>query len=306
MADANAGQRLSLAGCRHGLAIVVAPSVVYEPLRLKDTVQRNRILRIETSRKWTRLMPEAFSECAEILLEVRRLHPNWLEPAPDLSGYNLHVRDWTRGMATGKSLAALGFWNRVREHPDWVANAIHSDRLDAARIESKAAQVEGRLRKAGPMPLNDLWARLPDQPLGSEVEAWRWPAFAASRPTYKRMAIHIGIGWFRGSESTRATWGAILGRSFGSINAVPSRSRASGSGGLSRIVRRSRSGRREHPETSSSPHTFWIATMWYLPTKTSCVSCARSDRRRRLRCQPPISCAAAWIALWTCFNWLGS
>jgi hypothetical protein len=125
-------------------------------------------------------MPEAFSDCAEILAEIRRLHSNWLAATPDLTQYKRHVRDWTRRLSTSKSLAGLGFWGRVREHPDWMANAVYSDwRLDAARNESKAAQVKGRQRSAGPPPLKDLRARLPDQPLGSEVEAWRWPALAA-------------------------------------------------------------------------------------------------------------------------------
>jgi hypothetical protein len=84
-------------------------------------------------------------------------------------------------MASSKSLAGLGFWNRVRERPDWMANAvIYGDRrLDAARHESKAAQVKGRPRNTGPLPLRDLVARLPEQSSGSEVEAWRWPALAA-------------------------------------------------------------------------------------------------------------------------------
>jgi hypothetical protein len=127
VADANAGQRLALAAARRGLAIAVAPSVVYETLRFKDVALRNRILRIQTSRKWVRLLPEAFSECAEILAEVRRLHPNWMASSPDLSEYERHVRDWTRNMASSKSLAGLGFWNRLREHPDWMANAVRSD-----------------------------------------------------------------------------------------------------------------------------------------------------------------------------------
>jgi hypothetical protein len=181
LADADAGQRLSSAAARRGLAIAVAPSVVYETLRLKDVALRNRILRVQTSRGWVRLMPEAFSECAEIRAEVRRLHADWLAPAPDLSDYKRHVRDWTRGIASSKSWVGLGFWNRVRERPDWMANAVHydSERLEAARIQSKAAQVEGRSRIAGPLPLTDLWARLPDQPSGSEVEPWRWPAMVA-------------------------------------------------------------------------------------------------------------------------------
>jgi hypothetical protein len=37
-------------------------------------------------------MPEAFSECAEILAEIRRLHLNWLAPTPDLAEYKAHSR----------------------------------------------------------------------------------------------------------------------------------------------------------------------------------------------------------------------
>jgi hypothetical protein len=180
LVDANAGQRLASASERRGLTIAVAPSVVYETLRLEDVTLRNRILLMQTSRRWARLMPEAFSECVEILTEVRRLHPNWLASTPDLSAYKRHVRDWTRGMASGKNLARLGFWNRVREYPDWMANGVRNNwRLEAARTQSKVAQVEGRPRNVGPLPLKCLLARLPDQPSGSEVEAWRWPALVA-------------------------------------------------------------------------------------------------------------------------------
>ena len=126
-------------------------------------------------------MPEAFSECVEILAEIRRLHPNWLAPTPDLTEYERNVRDWTRRLPSSKSWVGLGFWGRVREQPDCMANAVVSSnsRLDAARNESKAAQVKGRPRNAGPLPLKNLRARLPEQPQGSEVEAWRWPALAA-------------------------------------------------------------------------------------------------------------------------------
>jgi hypothetical protein len=170
---------LSLEAARRGLVIVVAPSAVYETLALKDVPLRNRVLQIQTSRKWARLMPEAFSECAEILAEVRRLHPDWLACDPDLAQYKREVRDWTRGIARSKSLAGLGFWNRVRKPPDWMADKTRNWRLGPARTESKAAQVEGKPRMAGPLPLSGLQGRIPDQSPGSEVDAWRWPAFIA-------------------------------------------------------------------------------------------------------------------------------
>jgi len=170
---------LSSAVARRGLAIVVAPSVVYETLRLQDVALRNRILHIQTSRRWARLMPEAFSECADILAEVRRLHPDWLARSPDLAQYTREVRDWTRGIASSKSLVGLGFWNRVRKHADWMADKTRNWRLEAARTESGDAQVEGKARMTGPLPLSGLRARIPDQLPGSEVDAWRWPAFIA-------------------------------------------------------------------------------------------------------------------------------
>lgn len=124
-------------------------------------------------------MPEAFSECAEILAEVRRIRPSWLLAAPELSGYERNVRDWTRSTASGRSLFGLGFWGRVREHPDWMAEKTETGRLEAARNESKAAQIEGRPRAAGPLNLMGLQSRPPDQSSGNEVDAWRWPALAA-------------------------------------------------------------------------------------------------------------------------------
>ena len=51
LADTNAGQRLSSAAARRGLEIAIAPCVVYETLRLEDIALRNRVLRIQTSRK---------------------------------------------------------------------------------------------------------------------------------------------------------------------------------------------------------------------------------------------------------------
>ena len=73
----------------------------------------------------------------------------------------------------------LGFWSRVREQPDWMADAVQTSTLKAAQDQSKDAQVKGRARIVERLPLNDLFVRLPEQPLGTEVEAWRWPAFVA-------------------------------------------------------------------------------------------------------------------------------
>lgn len=179
LVDADAGQQLASHAKRVGVTIVMAPAVVYETLALEDVPLRNRILHLQASRGWQRLMPEAFSECEEILAELRRQHPDWLSRDPDLSLYRQHLRDWTRSMPGGSRWAVLGFWNRVRLCPDDMARAISGGNMNLAREGSRAIQVQGRERVVGASPLDGLKARLPTQSPGSEVDAWRWPALAA-------------------------------------------------------------------------------------------------------------------------------
>ncbi len=179
IADTNAEGQLVSALSRSGSQIAIAPAVVYETLRFENIALRNLILRIQTAPRWTRLMPEAFLECEEIRAEIGRVRPNWLSPNPDLSDYRRNVRDWTRRMRVGKQLSGLGFWNRVREHPDWMANATLTDRLERARLDSKSVQADSKRKRIGPLALKDLMGRFANQPPGSEVSAWRWPALAA-------------------------------------------------------------------------------------------------------------------------------
>lgn len=179
LADADAGQALLSTSKNNGLEIVIAPAVVYETLAMGDVVVRNRILRMQAAQHWTRLMPDAFTECLEIRNEVRRLHPEWLASDPDLSLFNRHERDWRRKTASGKGYSQQGFWDRVRNHPDSMSKAIIDGRLELARQETQAVDLKGKEKIAKPTLLDGMTARLEGQSPSSAVDAWRWPAFAA-------------------------------------------------------------------------------------------------------------------------------
>jgi hypothetical protein len=55
--------------------IIVAPSTVYEALRVNNSEIRARRAKFITDTAWTRLMPEAYSESQELLREIKRIRP---------------------------------------------------------------------------------------------------------------------------------------------------------------------------------------------------------------------------------------
>ena len=96
-------------------------------------------------------MPEAYSECEEILAEIVRLHPEWIRLKPDLWWYNKHYRDWIR--------PKRGFWDRVRKHPEQMAKLTRFPLLDYARADAsrrKAAMKALYQGKQGEEPLIDI------------------------------------------------------------------------------------------------------------------------------------------------------
>jgi hypothetical protein len=118
--------------------VQIAPGVIYETLRLKDTSLRATLVRLMTNARFHRLMPEAYSESMEILREIARIRPEWLRDAPDLRFFNRLKKDWTR--RTG------GFWVRCERSPQSEARFI--------------GQLEGGLsalgnRRSIPMKIHD-------------------------------------------------------------------------------------------------------------------------------------------------------
>lgn len=166
--------------------VQIAPGVLYEALRLRDSLLRRRLVRLMTNPRFVRLMPEAYSEGTEILGEVKRVRPEWLHVSPDIQFYNRLYLDWKR--KTG------GFWVRCARNPDDEAKYLQHGEgklVESARAQTKAARkemIDARWNRNP--PLNEVLGGL-NQPLpgwnGEMIEAWRIDSlvgmtYALSRP----------------------------------------------------------------------------------------------------------------------------
>jgi hypothetical protein len=106
----NASQGSLLRLAREGsYDVQIAPAVLYETLRLGDAKLRASLVRLITNSSFHRLMPEAYSESMEILVEIKHIRPDWLRDSPDMQFFNRLKKDWTR--RTG------GFWGQMRTLP---------------------------------------------------------------------------------------------------------------------------------------------------------------------------------------------
>ena len=105
--DSGRAVELQKRATKRRVEILVAPSVLYETLRVGNPELRLGLTNLLARRCWHRLMPEAYSETEEFKAEVRRLRPDWIWPSVDLTFYKRLRHDWVRTNG--------GFWSRVVE-----------------------------------------------------------------------------------------------------------------------------------------------------------------------------------------------
>jgi hypothetical protein len=152
--------------------VQIAPGVLYEILRLKDTSLRARLVHLMTNSRFSRLMPEAYSESMELLRAIERVRPDWLRSTPDLLFFDRLKKDWTR--RTG------GFWVRCARSAESEANFL--GQVEGKMIEGAKAQAQSARKEM----MEIGWKRNPsmDKTLagfncpvagwrGDMVEAWR-------------------------------------------------------------------------------------------------------------------------------------
>lgn len=176
LADHSNAAALAAAARAGGATVVVAPAVIYEALAVTDPVTLHARSRLLTDERWKRLMPEAYSECQEVLGQIRRLRPDWLLQQPPRRDFQLLFRDWRRN--------GTGFWARVRAHPQEASKHVRELQqglLQLARVETKAARKK-QINNDYPVwsaPLNKYWSEVPSQLGANEkisVAAWRHDA----------------------------------------------------------------------------------------------------------------------------------
>lgn len=171
--DAGAEVHLHRAIARSKAILQAAPAVLYETLRMRESETRNKIIRLITNQKWRRLMPEAFSEAAELKAEIHRLRPEWLRTRRDVTTFQRFRYDWRRNKG--------GFWSRVQLHTEEEAARIaylDGNLLETARAQAYQSRQE--MLNLSPnnahTPLNNVMA----MPIGAipgwegqPVEYWR-------------------------------------------------------------------------------------------------------------------------------------
>jgi len=136
VADWGAASELAAVIRESNVELAVSPAIVDEAMALPQEAARSRLLSVVTDPRWTRLMPEAFNECAEVKREIQRLRPEWIIAAPKLAEVNRLRYDWVR--RTG------GFWGRARTG----ALPLVSDESVRGDRESRLAREESyRIRQ---------------------------------------------------------------------------------------------------------------------------------------------------------------
>jgi hypothetical protein len=158
-----------------GKEILVSPTVISELREIGNTQVRLASLNLATDPRWVRLMPEAFSECAELKRNIRILHPEWFFEKPKMAEMNRVRYDWVR--------RGGGFWERARKDlPDRVTDeSVRADReLMLARKESN----EIRKRTT---PINPPSPSININEIGGVPPGGEWPGYEGRPVAYWRI-----------------------------------------------------------------------------------------------------------------------
>jgi hypothetical protein len=174
--DADSVMALSRACIASGVQIVVAPALVDEVRAFKDDMLRKRILKAISWQRWSRLMPDIYLECLEVLSEIRRCRPEWCIHAPKLTEFNRLKYDW--GRRSG------GFWDRAgRDDEVRVTDeSLRSDtelRLARAQYKANRSSVMNYSRQGEHTRLQDVYHEPPQGTPGwngDPIEYWRMPS----------------------------------------------------------------------------------------------------------------------------------
>ncbi|WP_159044337.1 hypothetical protein [Streptomyces sp. NRRL B-24085] len=204
LGDERAGKQFKTLARSLGHQVVTAPSVLLEVLQHPRSDIRAAIIEAIMTATDERLRSEADQEGAEVISEVRRLHPEWMRAMPD-----------TGREATWRTYWTKRFWREAMEHHDRLREtepAQRTARTARFLVENQKEQRE-RWRKAG-FDLSDL-SRIKLSPSedttaeqqtgwapGEWIAAWRpycqevyWSAFVRGRRSL-----------FTHEEATYADW----------------------------------------------------------------------------------------------------
>lgn len=175
IANQDAGAELAIAAHRARVDILISPAVVDEVKKLPMPEVRRKVVRLVTQSRWTRLMPESYSECMELKGEIRRLRPEWIINSPNMKNINRLRYEWVR--RTG------GYWDRAALEviPLKTNETLRREREERLAVEQSFAirQRMSKSKSQGATHLQEI-GFLPELGTpgwrGTPVDYWRMPS----------------------------------------------------------------------------------------------------------------------------------
>jgi hypothetical protein len=185
--------------------VVVPPAILLEVARTTDPDRRLRILRAITRRRRFHTLTEAQMEATELLEEVRRVRPAWVNRSPDTRSIRRLERFWKTGI-----------WQAAAHRPEAFAEgaasaddgSVRSTLVGGQRTTAQAAR-RGDFRFDPADLYVDLRGsdvRLGLHPGASEtrIEAWR----VVNALLYWHQLVTPTFGRAAGRDTTLADWAA--------------------------------------------------------------------------------------------------
>ena len=161
-----------------GINVQVAPSCLYEVMRMQKGNLRSDQITLMTNPNLSRLMPEVYSECAELLMEIKRCRPHWLKKQPDLTKFNRLYKFWSRKSG--------GRWSKITQNSYLEAQNLKSlEGSSLNEIRKNYKDLREKTRKNGPshniIPLDRYVSKIPKRIAKksqyTQTGAWREESF---------------------------------------------------------------------------------------------------------------------------------
>jgi predicted nucleic acid-binding protein len=162
--------------------VVIAPATLLELLRTPDRLHRRERVRLVCRSRWTRLPTEAESEAAELVAEIRRLHPLWLRQEPDHRLLATLHNFWRHQIWKAARADTPALVKAAASHASSEKEALLRDQREqqqwwrADRVLLSLDEMPSNLREVvvAPETAAEAWAVARGWRPGTRVEHWRF------------------------------------------------------------------------------------------------------------------------------------
>lgn len=180
------------------ICICIPPSILLEATRTNNSVQRVKLLKLVSNRKFYKLRSEIDYECEEVIKEIRRLYPGYRKRGGNIKKVRNNRKFWTKDI-----------WKDcIDNHEKLHIEAIRTTKYEAKEIidiqkQNKIAFAEWNINK---IQLNNLLVQFENDEqiantnilLSDQFEPWRIDCLTNLENIYKNIEYNNGNilkGW---------------------------------------------------------------------------------------------------------------